>query len=213
MRMKDWLSDLLFIDQRDGQFESERDRLNAQGLWTNLGTYGPFFWNLPRPTGYEFKRPLEVECASVWAQVAFRLGYLQLDRTLNLAEWETIASSINRFRSGDWHQEEVTALFGLPSFVIGSLKKDHRCQCYATADPEQPWFFFDYEFWQVGYADLAYGSNVFPYEMTIGGKPWNEHPDLKNPLLRDVRIPAPNFEERLVLTEYAHRIQNCKDAR
>jgi hypothetical protein len=208
-----WLSDMLFIDERFGAWEKEKKRLELSGRYSTLGVKGPLAWGLPRPLRQDFKRPLGQECVSVYAEVLYRLGYLQPDRLLPAAEWRAIKDSLQLFTRGDWHPADVVARFGEPSVLLNSNNPLRRCQCYASTDKDLGWICLDYEFLLEGYATVARGTEATEdapaSPPTIDGGPWHEHPDHAdgNPLLRDVRFPAKSFDAGLILTEYAKRIQ------
>jgi len=207
--VRGWLSDMLFIDERFGTWEKEKKRLERTGRYSTLGVYGPFAWGLPRPLRADFQRPMAMECMSVYGEVLWRMGYLQVSHEMPVNEWRAIRDSLQLLKRGEWHTADVTARFGEPSLVLNGGNPLRRCHCYASADKEAGWICFDYEFLIEGYVGAAPGSEEDPETPLIEGKPWHEHPDhaQENPLLRDVRFPMANFEAGLVLTEYAKRIQ------
>jgi len=204
-----WLSDMLFIDERFGAWEKEKKRLEKTGRFSTLGSRGPLAWGLPRPLRPDFQRPLAMECMSVYGEVLWRLGYLQLTREMPPHEWHNLRGSLQLLTRGDWHPAEVIARFAEPSLVINGGNPLRRCHCYASTDREAGWICFDHEFLVEGYAGAAPGAEETPDTPLIDGKPWYEHPDHAqgDPLLRDVRFPAATFEAGLVLTQYARRLQ------
>jgi len=204
-----WLSDMLFIDERFGAWEAEKKRLAATGRYSMLGVRGPFAWGLPRPLRADFSRPMAMECMSVFAEVLWRLGYLQVSRELPANEWRGMREMLQLLTRGEWHAADVTERFGEPSLLINGGNPLRQCQCYASTDKGAGFICFDYEFMLEGYAGAAPGTEEDPETPLIEGKPWHKHPDHAggNPLLRDARFPAATFEAGLVLTEYAKRMQ------
>ena len=102
------LTDLAFIDDREHQLSDELDVLRARGASTASGVGGAF----NQRTGL---RATDNEIGSVYANIAFRMGYLRTERILTATEFASLESS-------GWvsclHQ-----LFGLPT----------RCSSWSSA--------------------------------------------------------------------------------
>ncbi|WP_435015878.1 hypothetical protein TA3x_003432 [Tundrisphaera sp. TA3] len=83
------------------------------------------------------------EVASVYAEVAFKLGYLRPVRLLRVAEMRGFAATIRTrgFRHRVMTEENLLGEFGPPSHeVVGGFTK---VACYGCEDPTVKWVFFD----------------------------------------------------------------------
>lgn len=124
---------LCFIDRRDDE-------------WARV--YGSFISGCRWVRGhFEFQhRPFPDyanEVGSVYAEIAFRLGYFRPARLLTEAEMAKLTETVARpdFRGRDWTEAELHALFGVPSHeVVGGLT---TVACYGCAVPAIKWVFFD----------------------------------------------------------------------
>ncbi|MGW4121258.1 hypothetical protein [Nocardia sp. NPDC004711] len=167
------LRDLCYLDERDDEHEHIRELLRDFG---KLGVHGPF----AAVFGVEGRCTAEV--ASVYAELYHRLGYLLVERLLTADEWLPLTRLREWVGDRDLRRSEVETAFGAPSLRVGK-----RVLCYAPADGGQ-WVFFDC--WDEPPLRYVPGKGRFD-----GGF----DPD---PLVRDIRVPAADFEEGLVLTLY-----------
>jgi hypothetical protein len=127
------LDTLCFIDRRDEEWLALKGRYVVGCRWVR----GHF----------EFQHrafPAYVnEIASVYAEIAFRLGYFSPARLLTEAEMSRLASVVEEpeFVSRDWTEAELHAQFGPPSHeVVGWLT---TVACYGCVEPSVKWVFFD----------------------------------------------------------------------
>ncbi len=167
------LRDLCFLDERDAEYEQVAETLRGFG---KFGVHGPF----ASVFGQEHKYTAEV--ASVYAEHYHRLGYLTVSRLLDSAEWSPMASLADWVADRDVHRSEVEAAFGPPSCRIGK-----RVWCYAPADGSG-WVFIDC--WDEAPARYVPNKGTFDREVQA------------DPLVRDIRVPAGDFDDGLVLTLY-----------
>ncbi|MEV4130101.1 hypothetical protein [Nocardia sp. NPDC049707] len=167
------LRDLCFLDGRDDEFEQVVEALRGFG---KLGVHGPF------AAIFGQERRCTAEVASVYAEHYHRLGYLTVDRLLDSAGWSPMSSVADWVADRDVHRSEVEAAFGPPSCRIGK-----RVWCYAPADGGG-WVFFDC--WDE--APQRYVPNKGTFDREVEA----------DPLVRDIRIPADDFDSSLVLTLY-----------
>jgi hypothetical protein len=127
------LDTLSFIDGRQKDWEAVRSTF-VQG---SRGVCGQFeFQHRPFPHFVN-------EVASVYAEVAFNLGYFKPDRLLAEAEMSRLASVVKgaEFRSRDWTESELHARFGPPSHeVVGGPT---AVACYGGERPDAKWVYFD----------------------------------------------------------------------
>jgi hypothetical protein len=127
------LDTLCFIDRREKVWAAARSIFVTGCRWVR----GHFeFQHRPFPHFVN-------EVTSVYAEVAFTLGYFTPARLLNDAEMSRLASVCERaeFRCQDWTETELHAQFGPPSHeVVGGLT---TVACYGSEAPEVKWVFFD----------------------------------------------------------------------
>ena len=169
---------LCFVDEREADFKDTVD-LDRYG---KLGVSGPF--DAIFGDGCDYR----AEVASVYAELLWRLGYLDLERQLTGAEWTSaVALASDRYVDHDVRLSEVRADLGEPSLII-----EGRVLCYVDKDTRR-WAFFD--FWEAPV--IAY----VPAEGSVsaGFRQVNVDAD---PFLRCVRLPAPTFDGGLLLTVY-----------
>ncbi|WP_417388804.1 hypothetical protein [Gimesia sp.] len=153
------LRDLCWIDER----EHDWDVFQETDLRGSRGVLGQFEYQ-------HFQIPDYIaEVASVYAQVAHKLGYFQPDRVLNATEWNDLQSTlIPDFFERDWTQTEIYDRLGPPSYE--NYSSDTRVACFAP-EPAADWIFFDF-------------LRRLP-----------DHSDwLQTPILRDIRRTENRFE-------------------
>jgi|SRR5579872_45751 len=173
--MRNLLSDLCFIDEREQELKHALTELDERGLSSSTGVVGSFRARIANV------RDVGNEVASVYAEIAGRLGYLSLQRRLTPAEWKRLRKGLRAScRDRDWRASEVREWFGDPSLEV------HTVYCYAPEDRNARWVFFDF-------ADS---------EARRGGQ--------RDYVLRNVRIPAASFERELVFTPYGRQHKRTK---
>ncbi|HCO24034.1 MAG: hypothetical protein CME31_09460 [Gimesia sp.] len=126
------LRDLCWIDER----EHEWNVFLETDLRGSRGVLGQFEYQ-------QFQIPDYIaEIASVYAQVAHKLGYFQPERVLNPAEWKSLQSLLSAdFFERDWTQTEIYDRLGPPS--CEHFSSETRVACYAP-EPAADWIFFDF---------------------------------------------------------------------
>ncbi len=167
-----FLSHLAFIDERDLELENYLNKLTERGAFTSLGVSGAF-------RKYTHLQATDVEIASVYAEIAFKMGYLNTDRILIKSEFESLHSGLRKTcRSQDLNTEDVVQQFGTPSWKAGT-------------NPSWPWVFLYF------CNELDHGSIAFDF--------WNDgYYDL--PVLRNIRIQGPNFGREFTFTPLGRKI-------
>ncbi|MET0423372.1 MAG: hypothetical protein ABW046_05830 [Actinoplanes sp.] len=111
------------VDDSLPRWEAELDRLRDQGAMAPTGVQGAYSYALPADM-------LRYATATVYAEVAHRCGWLQLDRVLSAAEYQHLAAVAGEWMAEDRTLSEVIETFGPPS--MWTL----WTPTYATADPE-----------------------------------------------------------------------------
>jgi hypothetical protein len=192
------LEDLCFIDERDADAAIYQP-LKERHLWSSVGIRGPF------SRVFHFADDFENELASVYGEMAFRLGYITPTRLLSCIELERIKRDARRFRANDIHAADIQAMFGPASLIVGG--RYYQILCYGTDDANHWWLFFDCRFDHRGYVRVARRRLDLA---TVDGLPHWQHPDFQNPLLRNTRIHAlgyPSLRQGITFTPYGQRIR------
>jgi hypothetical protein len=173
------LADLCFLDDRDADWQQERNRLQSYG---KLGVTGPFeaLFGSPR---------CQAEVASVYAEVFHRLGYLPIASPVGQQRWQEMTGGLRgHFEDRDVRQGEAERTLGRPSLLV-----DGRILCYAPADPAAGWLFID-----------CHAEHARRYDVGHGRYTADRDTDA---LVRSVRLSGPDFEAGLILTLYGKTLR------
>lgn len=162
-------------------YQDGLDRPNrTYGKYGQLGISGAFESTF-KPGRYQD------EVASILAETIHLAGYLPLGHTLPQDAMTRItATARDQFEGVDLRRSEVEAIIGQPSLMIG----DDRVGCYAPADCQPGWIYFDYVTERI--SSYEPGEGRMRHEVL--------HED--DPLVRSIRLPAPTWEDGLVLSLY-----------
>jgi hypothetical protein len=172
------IGDLCFIDEREAEYSAKCEVLYRYG---KLGVAGAFRAVFGETSNYT------AEVASVFAEIACSLSYVQPARRLSAVEWRPLIASIHdKFEEVDVRRSAVLEQIGEPSFDIGN-----RVLCYAGPSIGD-WVAFDC--WEETTSKYIVEDGYLRH----GFFPQRE----EDPLLRCVRIPADSFNESLVMTIY-----------
>ncbi|MFB7617208.1 hypothetical protein [Kitasatospora sp. NPDC056181] len=129
------LDHLLFAERRQGAWEDEQRALEQRKAWTPIGVKGAFEDFLPADHG--------TSVASVYAEFAHRQGWLEADRLLDAAEYDSMLATIDSWATHDRVWADVTSAFGPPSVLFGSTNPYYgKTLGYVTTDPSAPMLFF-----------------------------------------------------------------------
>ena len=120
------------------------------------------------------------EVASVLAERASQLGYLELNASAPAADLD-IDRITAAYAGQDARLSDVVTAVGTPPFTVGK-----RVLCYPTTGRD--WVFFD--FFEESTSRYDADGGVFRSEQA------------RDPLLRNVRVPAATFDASLILTRY-----------
>lgn len=172
------LHDLCFIDEREAEYSEHRDELTRYGKLGVAGAFGAVFGD-----GCTYV----AEVASVFSHIGARLGYVELDRRLSELEWRSLLSTVRtRYEEVDVRRSAVLEDLGEPSLIVGT-----RVLCYAGPALDE-WASFD-----------CWEETVTRYVIEGDGLRGNFRAEREDdPLLRNVRVPAPSFNESLIMTTY-----------
>jgi len=169
------LEDLSYLDDRQEEYQASTLQLKRYG---QRGVVGPFKAIFGEGGSYVS------EVASVLAEIFCRLGYLPSVTPTNGLSLDELAAQLSAFDGADIRQSEIEPILGPPSFRAG-----HDTWCYVVGEPTAPWLFLDFARDRV----LQYQEGKGTYDDIE----WKS-----DPLLRDVRLPASDFEAGLILTLY-----------
>jgi hypothetical protein len=118
----------------DGSLErwwAECDGLRDRDAFASTGVMGAYSNVLPADA-------LRDATASVYAEIAHRLGWLELERALSEAEFQQLRRDVGDWVTQDRTLSEVIETFGPPSLWIGGTNPFFaKTLAYTTADPAQ----------------------------------------------------------------------------
>ncbi len=178
------LSHVAFIEKRENEFNAHMDALRDRGAFTATGVSGAFSKHTRLLATYN-------EVGSVYAEIAFKMGYLNVDRILDRSAFETLSSGLRSVcRSRDFNTEDVSKEFGTPSWTSGTNPFFPWVYLYLCNELDHGMIAFD--FWNV----VCYDEGA--------EKAFGEFGDL--PALRNVRIRGANFAREFTFTPVGRRI-------
>ena len=112
------------------RWRAECDRLSERDAFNALGVKGAYSYILPADA-------LREATASVYAEIAHRLGWRELDRAQSAAEYQRLSADIGGWVTQDRTLSEVIETFGPPSLWIGGTKPFFpKTLAYVTANPD-----------------------------------------------------------------------------
>lgn len=165
------IEDVAFIDDRIESLTDLRKRcLVDRGLWTSIGTQGAF------DRCFADGLRLIEERASVWAEIAWRLGYLELAREVSREEWQAVDDVVG---TEDATEDDVRRAYGDFSF-----EQDGSSGVSVYVSTEGEWLCLDFDGKREdgkGYMDRSLAR------------------------LRDVRRPTPTFVDGVRFTPWGRR--------
>ncbi|WP_203701497.1 DUF7710 domain-containing protein [Asanoa iriomotensis] len=118
------------VDGTLTRWRAECDALRDRHAFIATGVRGAYSFVLPA-------EGLRDATASVYAEVAHRCGWLDLDRALSTVERRKFASDIGAWLARDRTLSDVVETFGTPSLWIGGTNPAYpKTLAYTTADPD-----------------------------------------------------------------------------
>lgn len=183
--MREFLSMIAFIDQRDKELAAHFGELKTSGAFNASGVRGGFV----KPTG---TWGTDGEIGSVYAVIALKMGYLETDRLYSNAELglmkESILGSIDQ---SDLTTEAFFEKFGLPSWPNSKPGFYYpRTYLYLTVDPKIEFIACDF------FNKAKFQPNGGPSSGIYGNLP----------RLRNIRTDHPEFEKQFVFTKFGDEI-------
>jgi hypothetical protein len=149
------------VDGSSDRWQAEFEGLRERGAFTSTGVQGAYREVLPTDA-------LREATASVYAELAHRLGWLRLDRAMSEAEYQQLAAAIDGWVTHDRVLADVIDSFGNPSVWIGGTNPFYpKTLAYATANPERG--LVCVHLWN-SFADQASGTGprgVFPQPVVL----------------------------------------------
>jgi hypothetical protein len=179
---------MAFVDDREDEWKQHRKELRETGAFLSTGIHGGF-----HKATRQSKRT-DLQPASVYTLLAFRMGYLDNAKTgpLLLADqYDKLIVDLSwQFFKEDWTSLQILDRFGEPTFRWGS--NDNYPCIFLYLDRSEPNRFCYFDFWAEFHKDEN-GCNV-------PGK----HGLL--PRLRNVRLPAETFREQFTFTRFGEQL-------
>lgn len=137
IQLRTVIDDLHFINGARFNHESFIDKLVSEGVYcprNSVAGVSNVFRNL-MPDTTSFKD----EVASVYAKNIYQLGYLKIESTLSISEFENL---IQRIIWGEFCQAftplKLNEKLPVPSFKVGNTK------CFVSEDVNVGWIYFDF---------------------------------------------------------------------
>jgi hypothetical protein len=187
------LGDIIFIDEREPDLEKEYEKITKKGLFTPqavTGTLSNHFQNI---------EVIINEIASVYAEIAYNLGYLKLEKLLSPEDWNNIYKYFrDKCSNRDRYLEDIINQYGPPSLEIGvDVQPVH---CYVSENKEHEWIFFDYWNEHLENSDNHDTDTYKRYKYSL------DYKYRKNPILRNIRLPSKKFRHGIVFTPYGKQL-------
>lgn len=185
--MSHLLSDLAFIDERENEYQQHFNNLKTRGTFTQTGVSGAFY----KQTGL---RATSDEVGSIYASIAFKMGYLSTARILSETDFITLTHDLRETCSNnDFTTTTVIKEFGIPSWKSSDTNPFYPCVYLYLCDKlEHGVVAFD--FWNV----VEYDREA---QKTIG-----QFGSL--PVLRNIRIEGPIFANEFTFTPVGTEIRS-----
>ncbi|MFF5075886.1 hypothetical protein ACFY36_02460 [Actinoplanes sp. NPDC000266] len=118
------------VDGSSTRWKAEFDGLRERRAFTATGVQGAYRTVLPAES-------LRDATASLYAGIALRCGWLDLDRALPAAEYQRQAAGIDEWVTEDRTLSQTLDEFGSPSLWIGGTNPFWpKTLCYATANAD-----------------------------------------------------------------------------
>lgn len=137
---KQVIGDLCWIDEREQEFTAARNDLQQREVSRSTGVTGELRACLEPYLGRGL--PIEDGLSLIFGELAYRLGYVHLERVLTKAEWAGLRDWFDHeLLIDDLRQSDVIRRFGEPSVRVGSGYWTH---CYASEDTSEGWLCFEY---------------------------------------------------------------------
>lgn len=183
--MREFLSLLAFIDQREQEWKDHAASLKSSGAFVATGVKGGFI----ESTG---TWGTDQEIGSVYAIIASKMGYLEAENFYSTDELAAIKNRlINNIDRIDCTTDSFFKEYGTPSWPDANLGSYYpRTYLYLSKDPKVDFIACDF------YNQAEYAPN--------GGKASGIHGNL--PRLRNIRTPHPKFKSQFAFTRFGIQI-------
>ena len=107
-----YMNNVAFQDGLEGVWIQEQNNLVTRGASVSTGVAGAFARVMPAYTN-------DAAVASVYADIAWRYGWLVVDRSVSDEEYDQLGSESGRWRNRDYRLADIEAEFGAPSVCFG----------------------------------------------------------------------------------------------
>ncbi len=176
--ISEYLQLLCFIDEKEELYKCELDKFVKKGTKSNSGVAGAFEMILGK-----YQRDAH-DVASIYAELAFKLGYLKLTHFLTNLEYSTACKRSDSLSKKDWTTLGIIDELGTPSWSNCNPNRHYSCTfVYTTENPIEQWIFFDF---------------------------WNDFSKIEThpPQLRNIRIPSNKFKNSFKFTPFGTQLLN-----
>jgi hypothetical protein len=120
------------VDNSLPRWEAEFAGLKEHGAFSSTGVRGAYQQILP-------DNALRGATCSMYAEIAHRCGWLDLDRACSKPEFQRLSDEVGDWVTQDRTLSELTETFGRPSLWIGGTNAFYpKTLSYGTADPGDP---------------------------------------------------------------------------
>ncbi|MGW2058974.1 hypothetical protein ACWCOZ_34565 [Streptomyces sp. NPDC001840] len=131
---------LLFVENQPDAWAEQQRAWEARGAMTNIGVAGAFCDLIP---GSGPGDPDQHCVASVYAEFAYRRGWLGPDRLLPADEHHALRTGVRQWAETDRVWADVVDEFGSPSILFGGTSPLYsKTLGYLSEDPDEPMVFF-----------------------------------------------------------------------
>lgn len=125
------LGDLAFIDSREAELDQELELLRQRGPWSQLGTWGSL------TNVFGSGADVTLQLASIYAQVAARLGYFNPVRRLTDIEWKGAGDVVDWATARPRCMADVKERYGEPSY-----QGHWPCALGYAGPSDEQWLYF-----------------------------------------------------------------------
>jgi len=185
------LAELSFIDEREEELDAHFKELDTRGARNSCGVTGAF----RKCTGLGYHN---AGIASVFAEVAYQLGYLKTERVLNEGEFRELSKGLrSACRERDWTTEQVYQKFGKPTWPLNSdiAKRNPFYPCSVLYLCENP---------RIGSVAFDFWNSIDDKKKTEINTTIGRYGQI--PILRNVRIRGSKFARDFTFTPMGKKI-------
>lgn len=169
MFFKGLVEDLAFMDESEAALGAAIEAvIEGRGLWGPVGMRGPLGELLEEAA-------ISPVIGSIWAEVGWRLGWLQLEATASPSEFDEASQRLETAAV-----DEMRGADALSALGVASMEGRHWL---ALASEDGRWLYVDLDTWEPPSDEHPHGRYV----------------DIDEARIRWVRLPTPRFSDGLLI--------------